>query len=237
MKRNQIIFFTLCLFSVSFFYALKGTAADKGRKFYEEAGHIVWKIKTEENIVALTFDDGPHLKYTTEILELLKKYGAKATFFIVGESAEKNPQIILQMYEEGHELANHTYTHPLKASVPQLVKEIKQTNEAIYSSTGYRPNLFRPVEGQYTDALINSVVEDVYKVVLLLFANKHDAILSKYDDPLSTFYRVKSTDSHYRICAYFYFPINNQPYLFFETKCVMIQLIAVTTIAVINCHE
>ena len=58
----------------------------------------------------MTFDDGPHRKYTLQVLDLLEKYEAKATFFIVGEHAEKNPEIVLRMYEEGHELANHTYT-------------------------------------------------------------------------------------------------------------------------------
>ena len=166
VKRNHVVFCTLCLVIMSFFYVIKSTSADKGRKFYEEAGQIVWDIKTEEKIIALTFDDGPHRKYTAEVLEVLSKYDAKATFFIVGGSAEKNPEIVLQMHEEGHELANHTYTHPLRATVPQLVKEIKQTNEIIYSITGYHPVLFRPVEGQYTDALISAVVKEGYKVVM-----------------------------------------------------------------------
>ena len=70
------------------------------------------------------------------------------------------------MYEEGHELANHTYSHPLKSTVPKIMKEIKQTNELIFSITGFSPILFRPVEGQYTDDLINEVVKDGYKVVM-----------------------------------------------------------------------
>ncbi|ATP42422.1 oligosaccharide deacetylase [Solibacillus sp. R5-41] len=141
-------------------------AADKGRPYYENAGQIVWDIKTDEKIIALTFDDGPHKKYTNEVLDLLAKYEAKGTFFVVGEYAEKNPEVILRMHEEGHELANHTYSHPFKASVPKLVKEIQQTNEVIFSITGYAPKLFRPVEGQYTDALIEAVVKDGYKVVM-----------------------------------------------------------------------
>ena len=141
-------------------------SADKGRKYYEEAGQILWEIKTDEKIIALTFDDGPHRKYTAQILDLLAKYHAKGTFFIVGENAAKNPELVLRMYEEGHELANHTYSHPLKATVPKIVKEIKQTNELIFSLTGYSPILFRPVEGQYTDDLINAVVKDGYKVVM-----------------------------------------------------------------------
>ncbi|MEI4771653.1 polysaccharide deacetylase family protein [Psychrobacillus sp. FJAT-51614] len=144
----------------------RSVSADRGRKFYEEAGMIIWDIKTKEKVVALTFDDGPHKKYTTEILDLLAQYDAKGTFFIVGEQAEKNPEIVLRMYEEGHELANHTYTHPYSRNVPKIMKEIKQTNDTIYSITGYAPTLFRPVEGQYTDAMIEEVVKVGFKVVM-----------------------------------------------------------------------
>ena len=141
-------------------------SADRGRKVYEEEGKIIWDIKTKEKVIALTFDDGPHKKYTIEILDLLERYGAKGTFFIVGEQAEKNPEIVLRMYEEGHELANHTYTHPHSRNVSKIMKEIKQTNDTIYSITGYTPTLFRPVEGLYTDAMIEEVVKSGFKVVM-----------------------------------------------------------------------
>ena len=107
-----------------------------------------------------------HPKYTKEVLDILAKYDAKATFFLVGELAEKNPEVVFQMYEEGHELANHTYTHPFRINLPKLLEEIKQTNETIFSITGYSPVLFRPVEGQYTDALIDAVTKEGYRVVM-----------------------------------------------------------------------
>lgn len=168
MKRNVTIIIILSagLLCMSIFLVSFSNASNKGRKYYEETGEIVWDIITEDKIIALTFDDGPHPKYTPEILDLLSKYNAKATFFIVGENAEKNPEIIYRMNEERHELANHTYTHPLKGSVSKIIKEIQLTNETIYSITGYTPTLFRPVEGQYTDALIKEVVKNGYKVVM-----------------------------------------------------------------------
>ena len=143
------------------FYNFNKASAEKGRKYYEDLGHIVWEIQTKEKVVALTFDDGPHPKYTEQILNLLEQYGAKGTFFLVGEHAEKNPQVVFRMYEEGHEIANHTYTHPFTKSVPKVMKEIKQTEETLFSITGYSPNLFRPVEGQYTDQLVAEVVKEV----------------------------------------------------------------------------
>ncbi|QTD40662.1 polysaccharide deacetylase family protein [Sporosarcina sp. Te-1] len=142
------------------------TFADKGRKYYEEAGQIIWEINTKEKVIALTFDDGPHRKYTAEILDLLKKHEAKATFFIVGANAEKNPEVVLRMYEEGHELANHTYSHKSRMSVSRLIQELKKTDETIYAITGYSSTLFRPVEGVYTDEIVDAVSKEGYQLVM-----------------------------------------------------------------------
>ena len=147
-------------------YVFDKTSAEKQRKYYEEAGYIIWDIKTTEKVVALTFDDGPHPKYTERVLDLLEKYGAKGTFFIVGQNAEKNPQLVLRMFQDGHELANHTYTHPSTKSVSKIMREIKQTTDTIYSITGFSPNLFRPVEGFYTDEIVEEVVKSGYKIVM-----------------------------------------------------------------------
>lgn len=164
MKRIHLIF-------CSFFIVLLGlftsqTLAKKDRQYYEQTGQIVWDIKTSEKVIALTFDDGPHPKYTSEVLDILGQYDAKGTFFLVGELANENPDVVFRMYEEGHELANHTYTHPFNATVPELLEEIKKTNETIFSITGYEPVLFRPVEGQYTEELIDAVTKEGYKVII-----------------------------------------------------------------------
>ncbi|MEI4771669.1 polysaccharide deacetylase family protein [Psychrobacillus sp. FJAT-51614] len=159
----------LVLFLVGFMFVLSlnyKASADKDRRYYEKTGEVLWEIDTEEKVVALTFDDGPHPKYTTEILDLLAKYNAKATFFILGENAAKKPELILRQHNEGHEIANHTYTHPLKTSIANLELELKKTNDLIYSITGNYPTLFRPVEGHYTDSIIQSAVKNGYKVVM-----------------------------------------------------------------------
>ena len=166
MKKSQFFLVVILITGTSILYALNKTSADRGRKYYEEAGHIIWDIDTTEKVVALTFDDGPHKKYTEEILNLLELYDAKGTFFIVGKQAENNPEIILRMYEDGHELANHTYSHPYTKSVSKLEEEIKLTNDVIFSITGFSPYLFRPVEGYYTDEIIEAVVENGFKVVM-----------------------------------------------------------------------
>lgn len=164
--RKYYLLISLCIFGLFLFCVNEKSFADKGRKYYEEAGQILWDINTDEKVIALTFDDGPHKKYTPDILDILDKYNAKATFFIVGENAEKNPELALRIHEEGHELAIHTYTHPFRTNVSNLMKEIKQTHATIYGITGYVPVLFRPVEGQYTDSMIDAIAKEGYKVVM-----------------------------------------------------------------------
>ena len=63
---------------------------NKGRRYYEQTGEVVWEIKTTDKIVAITFDDGPDPDYTPRVLELLAKYDAKATFFIIGKLHKKS---------------------------------------------------------------------------------------------------------------------------------------------------
>jgi peptidoglycan-N-acetylglucosamine deacetylase len=141
-------------------------ATEKGRPYYEEKGYVLWDIKTEEKIIALTFDDGPHATYTPQILDLLNKYDAKATFFVIGEHAKKFPEIILRENDEGHEIANHTYTHPYSRTAEVLKNELKKTNEAIHDITGTYPVLYRPVGGSYNDRIISTAVENGFKVIM-----------------------------------------------------------------------
>lgn len=165
-KIYAFITLVLVLAVIPFFQTEEEAAANRSRQYYEEAGQVVWDIHTDQKVLALTFDDGPHQAYTSEILDLLALYGAKATFFIIGENAKKNPALVERIDEEGHEIANHTYTHPLKTTVPKLIEEIEQTSELLEQITGNRPKLFRPVGGQYTDAMIDAIAEEGYKVVM-----------------------------------------------------------------------
>ncbi|MEG0471657.1 MAG: polysaccharide deacetylase family protein [Solibacillus sp.] len=107
--------------------------------------------------IALTFDDGPHLKVTEQILALLLQYNIKATFFVLGQNVEKHPQIVSQAAEQGHEIANHSWSHAnfTKLSGTQISAELDQTNEAIYKATGKYPNLYRPPYGA-TNASVHS---------------------------------------------------------------------------------
>lgn len=96
--------------------------------------------------IALTFDDGPDPKYTGHILDILKKYNVKATFFITGANADKNSDLLKRMVAEGHDIGNHTFTHPniTMISKDQLSLELNATQRLLESRLGRSTLLFRP---------------------------------------------------------------------------------------------
>jgi peptidoglycan-N-acetylglucosamine deacetylase len=96
--------------------------------------------------IALTFDDGPDPDWTSQILDILRDKQAKATFFVIGENAEANPELIDRIYNEGHEIGNHTYTHPDIADVSDQrnTLELTTTERFLESRIGHRSLLFRP---------------------------------------------------------------------------------------------
>ena len=74
-------------------------------------GYVHWNVQDGARKIYLTFDDGPHPGVTPEVLSILKKYGAKATFFCLGKNAEQHPGLIENILHQGHAIGNHTYGH------------------------------------------------------------------------------------------------------------------------------
>lgn len=101
--------------------------------------------------IALTFDDGPHPRYTEKLLDGLKERGVRVTFFITGANAEKYPKLVKRMQEEGHLIGNHTYHHVqlTAANGEQFREEIISTNEAIRGITGEDTEYIRPPYGAW----------------------------------------------------------------------------------------
>ncbi|WP_258166122.1 polysaccharide deacetylase [Paenibacillus sp. PCH8] len=105
----------------------------------------------QDKIVYLSFDDGPG-KHTREVLDILRKEQVPATFFVLGEQAERYPELIRTLVEDGHALGNHTFNHDYKQLYRDFKvfwKQIKQTEEIINRITGFRPNLVRAPGGSY----------------------------------------------------------------------------------------
>lgn len=139
------------------------------REFYEKSGKVVWEVQTGEKKIALTFDDGPDPVKTEQILDLLKQYNAKATFFVVGNKVERYPKTIKRELAEGHEIANHTYSHVYfnRSVNPTTVQnEIVKTQQVLEKVTGTKTNLFRPPGGFYNDRSVNITKNLGYTTIL-----------------------------------------------------------------------
>jgi peptidoglycan-N-acetylglucosamine deacetylase len=103
------------------------------------------RINPEKGTVALTFDDGPTATFTPQILAILKKYNIKATFFMVGMSAARYPEIVREVFAEGHAIDSHSQTHPLltKLNDINLYKEVVTPQNVIFKIIGKKPVCLR----------------------------------------------------------------------------------------------
>ena len=122
------------------------------KKLYPEC---VWNIETKENEIYLTFDDGPHPEATLFVLDELKKYNAKATFFCIGKNVKEHFDIYKQMISEGHKPGNHTFNHlnGWKTADKKYLDDIKQAADIIDSQ------FFRPPYGRATKFQIKALRE------------------------------------------------------------------------------
>ncbi|MED4400374.1 polysaccharide deacetylase family protein [Metabacillus fastidiosus] len=144
----------------------------------EEEKKPVIEEKDSKKRVALTFDDGPHPKNTMEVLNLLKSYNAKGTFFVLGSRVDFYPDITKRIVEEGHEIGNHTWDHrDLTKLRPETIKqEIEDTNTMVEKATGIKPALFRPPYGA-----TNKAVTDLLNIPEIMWSV--DTLDWKYRDP------------------------------------------------------
>lgn len=110
--------------------------------------------------IALSFDDGPG-EYTEELLDGLYERGAKASFFLVGKRVDNYADTVLRMYNDGHLVGSHSYSHInfRKSSQAEIEDEISRTNEAIRTITGEKPRFIRPPYGAYTDLQLECIDE------------------------------------------------------------------------------
>ncbi len=119
-----------------------------------------------EKVVALTFDDGPD-EATGQVLEILKQYRVKATFFMVGTSLQRYPEMARQVAAAGHAIGNHTWDHPLQdVSLADAAYEIDGMEKLIYDTTGVKTGLFRPPVGQSNGGLAAYAQQRQYGIAL-----------------------------------------------------------------------
>lgn len=118
--------------------------------------------------IAITFDDGPNQKFTPKVLQLLKDYDAKATFFCIGKHVKKYPELLKQIAADGHNIGNHSYSHSTTIdfkSTEAWLQELKDTDQAVFNLLGSKPNLFRPPYGVTTPHLAKAIKVTAHIVI------------------------------------------------------------------------
>ncbi len=124
----------------------------------------IYSVEKEEKIIAISFDAAYGDQYTPEILDILDQYNVKTTFFLVGFWLDKYPDMAREIHRRGHEIGNHSSTHPQmsKLTAEEIRKELKNTGDKIKKITGKAPFLFRPPFGDYNNRVIETAREEGY---------------------------------------------------------------------------
>lgn len=117
---------------------------------------MINEVSTSEKLIAITFDDGPNPFFTPQVLDIFSEVDGKATFFMIGEQIEKCPELVKKVFALGHEIGNHTYTHPKlsQLSCEDCFGEIERTKILIEELVGHKPVVFRPPYLDFNDETV-----------------------------------------------------------------------------------
>ena len=129
---------------------------------------IVCRAETDKKEIAISFDDGPVINYTPEILQLLKEENVKAAFFCIGNRIVGNEHILKQIKEEGHIIGNHSYSHHFwfdMYSAKKMQDDLEQMDDEMERATGLRPKLFRPPYGVTNPNIKKAIITGGYTPV------------------------------------------------------------------------
>jgi len=157
MSAYRLLFFCFATLSFTFWLGAEPPPAKRGaaretRATTEEPGITFNSVHVAGAYIAMTFDDGPSATLTPKLLDLLAAHHIKATFFVIGENVAEHPEIVARAAREGHEIGNHSWSHPNfgKMSDESVRRQLQQTDDAIKNATGKRPTLMRPPYGSIT---------------------------------------------------------------------------------------
>ena len=147
---------------------LKASCAQDPRLPRAALARVVVNLPTTDNSVALTIDDGPHPLITPLFLDVLRRHNTKATFFVVGEKVEECPELLRRTAEEGHEIGNHTYSHPRLSHVSDVeaLTQIRACALAIGKVCGQTTHLVRPPGGGLAEHVLRAATAANCTVVL-----------------------------------------------------------------------
>ena len=156
------LFYMFCIFNVlgiSTNIETNTFVHNKDENVEKAIQYVNASVAREEKKIALTFDDGPSHSCTGRLLDGLLERDVKATFFLIGENAKENPKLVKRIYDEGHLIGNHTYTHVeiTKISDEEAKIELEKTDHVISSITGEHVQYMRPPFGAWQKELENEL--------------------------------------------------------------------------------
>lgn len=161
ISKNTItnIFLVFCIVIVSVIYSIGGGFKILNVFINNEREIPIYCVDTNEKKIAISFDAAWGSEYTDEILDILNKNNVKATFFLVGNWVDKYPDKVKKINEMGHEIGNHSTTHPhfTQLNDQKTKEEILLTSDKIKSITGKGTNVFRPPFGDYNSQVIKTI--------------------------------------------------------------------------------
>lgn len=161
MKRIALLLcLSLCLFALQ--SPIPAQATEQGTSI------VFRKNQSKRKKIALTFDDGPHPRYTERILDILEKYGVRATFFVIGQNLENYPEVLKAVHQKGHEIGNHSYRHRNESHMDgaTVLNEMEKCESLILQQTGVKPRLFRPPQGDYNEEVESIAKQKNYSIIL-----------------------------------------------------------------------
>lgn len=142
--------------------------ANRYQRGHNIPGKLYWAGSDQDKIAALTFDDGPEENWTPKILDILKQKNVKATFFVIGKQAQKYPEMLRRINDEGHIIADHTYNHTdlKKLDEQQVNQEIEKCASTIREIIGKTPRFVRPPFGFHNETADNAIYSKGRIIVL-----------------------------------------------------------------------
>ena len=168
LNKQKIIAYGVSVLTVVFLFCIASGINENKETIETSANNQkllpIYNVETTENKVAFTMNCAWNADDIDSILETLRNNNTKITFFVVGEWADKYPEAVKKMAEEGHEIASHSNTHPKvnNLSYEENVKEIESSVEKIEKITGKKTNLYRPPYGEYNNTVIKSAEDKGY---------------------------------------------------------------------------
>jgi peptidoglycan-N-acetylglucosamine deacetylase len=174
MSVSRLLFFSvvglLLAHHVTAQTAAGGQVAEKTKPAAPDEPRITFNlVHVDGPYIAMTFDDGPHATLTPKLLDLLAAHHIKATFFVIGENVAAHPEIVARAAREGHEIGNHSWSHPNlgKMADTGVRRELHRTEDIIRNATGTRPTLLRPPYGSITSRQKHWIHDEFgYQIIL-----------------------------------------------------------------------